>query len=267
MLPRIGITTQVIRKAKWYKQIKTLGFDTIEINRYNSNLPFDLFFLEKVKQYTHGCELSIHSSTKGVFQTQPSFTEANLTILLAEIDLCTKLGAGHLVFHLSDDLLSKDNKNRLQEVVDYAVYHNIRMMFEPNSYMVARHSYDVLESFPQIGYVLDMSHLNCGLGRGTLGCDLDDFIRNVRHRVDYLHVSNNWGSRDDHNALHQGTLNWHYVLGCLDMSRIDKLIIEVRSMDMVKPTFSTLLTYFQRKYPQNNIHNAPRTERHDDPTR
>jgi hypothetical protein len=50
--PKIGVTTQVIRQAKWYKFIDELGFKAIEINRLNSKLHFNLFFLEKVKRYT-----------------------------------------------------------------------------------------------------------------------------------------------------------------------------------------------------------------------
>ena len=73
-----------------------------EINRHNSTLPLDLYFLEKVKVYTQGYDLSVHSSAKGVFQSRTSFTEANLAVLLAEVDVCATLGARQLVFHLCD---------------------------------------------------------------------------------------------------------------------------------------------------------------------
>lgn len=243
MLPKIGITTHIIRKAKWYKYFQSLGFDAIEINRQNSKLYFNLYFLEKVKRYTEGYDLSIHSGTKGIFQPYRHFTEANLAILTAEIDTCSMLGAGQLVFHLRDGILSPDEKKRLQEVITYAEDLDIRMMYESNSTMVARDVYDVLNSFDDMGYVLDLGHLNNGAGCGRLGCGIDEFIRNVRHRIEYIHASNNCGTRDEHECLSKGTLDWRHVLDSIDLSQVKKIIIEVRDIEMVESSHNDLTQY------------------------
>ena len=243
MLPKIGITTHIIRKAKWYKYLQALGFKTIEINRQNSKLYFNLYFLEKVKRYIDSYDLSIHSGTKGIFQPNKHFTEANIAVVTAEIDACAMLGAKQLVFHLNDGTLSGEEKRRLEELVTYAKGLDIRMMYESNSTMVARDVYDILGSFTDIGYVLDLGHLNNGVGTGRLGCEIDEFIGNIQNRVEYIHASNNCGTRDEHETLANGTLNWRHVLDMLDLSRVKKIIIEVRNLDMVESTFDDLTHY------------------------
>lgn len=250
-IPKIGITTHIIRQSKWYKHFQSLGFDTLEINRQMSKLYLDLYFCEKIKHYTKNVDLSIHSGTKGVFQPNSHFTKANLAVLTAEVELCAILGARQLVFHLSDGLLSADEKKQLAEVIAYAKRLDIRMMYESNSVMIARDAYEVLNSFPDLGYVLDLGHLNNGFGRGRLGCKIDEFIRNIRERIEYIHASNNCGTRDEHEALSKGTLNWRFVLDMIDLSKVEKIIIEVRDIDMVECSYNDLSRYLGSKTVDN----------------
>ena len=243
--PTIGITTQIIRQAKWYKHIGELGFNTIEINRQNSKLHFNLFFLEKVKKYTHGFNLSVHSGTAGIFQPIESFTKANLAILQAEVEVCAFLGARQFVFHLNDGIISADNKKRLKDVLSYAADLGVEMLYESNSALVADYAYDILGTFPELGYVLDLGHLNNGHGSGKLGCAMDDFVRQVRNRVVYIHASNNSGQKDEHHGLEDGTLNWRRILDMLDISKIIKIIIEVRHAHMVEKSTAALMSYLE----------------------
>ncbi len=243
MAPVIGITTQTIRRAKWYKQVRDLGFQAIEINRRNSKLHLNLYFLEKVKRYVEGLDLSLHTGTSGIFQTHESFTQANLAILAAEVGVCRVLGAEQLILHLNDGFLSPENKRRLREVFCYAWDSGVDVLYESNSILVADYAYDVLESFPELGYVLDLGHLNTGRGTGRLGCDMEEFIRQVRERTVYVHASNNSGQCDEHCGLENGTLDWRRVLDMLDLSKIKKIIIEVRYMEMVDNSRKELRRY------------------------
>lgn len=245
MIPAIGITTQIIRQAKWYKYVNELGFNTVEINRQNSKLHFNLFFLEKVKRYMKGFDLSLHSGTAGIFQPHENFTKTNLSTLTAEVDVCSFLGARQFVFHLNDGFISLHNKKRLKEVLSYAADSGVEMLYESNSTLVADYAYDVLESFPDLGYVLDLGHLNNGYGGGKLGCALDDFIEQVKARVVYVHASNNYGHRDEHNGLENGTLDWRHVLDMLDLAKIAKIIIEVRHEHMIEESAVALIRYLE----------------------
>ena len=253
MTPLIGITTQIIRRAKWYKNVEELGFDAVEINRQNSKLHFNLFFLEKVKNYMEGYDLSLHSGTAGIFQPVENFTRANLAVLFAEVDVCRFLGARQLVFHLNNGVLSNENKKRLEWAISYAADQGVQMLYESNSALVARYAYDILESFPELGYVLDLGHLNNGYGNGRLGCEIDAFIHNVRERVVYIHASNNSGKRDEHTGLEEGTLDWRRVLDMLDLSRIQKIILEVRSVEMVEDSRMALIRYLEGDIPRYHV--------------
>jgi sugar phosphate isomerase/epimerase len=243
MTPAVGITTQIIRRVKWYKYIRELGFDAVEINRRDSKLHFNLYFLEKVKRYMEGLDLSVHSGTAGIFQPYESFTRANLATLQAEVDVCRFLGARQFVFHLNDGIFSSQEKSLLREVISYGTDLGVEMLYESNSTLVAADAFDVLETFPAIGYVLDLGHLNNGYGRGRLGCEIDEFIRQVKTRVVYVHASNNSGEGDEHIGLEDGILDWRHVLDMLDFSKISKIILEVRSLEMVKDSRRALRQY------------------------
>ncbi len=248
MTPKLGITTQIIQTVKWYKEVDHLGFKAIEINRRNSKLHFSPYFLEKVKRYLDGYDLSLHSGASGIFQTTESFTQANLAVLTAEIDVCSILGAEEFVFHLNDGILSPENKKRLGEVIAYAGERGVQVLYESNSVLVTEDAFDILETFPEIGYVLDLGHLNNGYGCGKLGCEISDFIGKIKDRVVYVHASNNSGLHDEHKGLEDGTLDWRGVLDLLDMSRIGKIILEVRDVSMVEPSRRALSDYLQARH-------------------
>ncbi len=251
MIPKIGITTQIIHESKWYKYLNSLGYKTVEINRRNSKLYFDLYFLEKMKRYIRGYDLSIHSGTRGLFHSNASFTNADLAVLTAELDMCSILGIEQFVFHLNCEMLTLENKKRLEDVINYAADLNIMMMYESDSHFTAHDTYDVLESFNDLGYVLDIGHLNNSSGKRLLGCEMDDFIRNVKNRVVYIHASNNCGTKDDHFGLESGTLDWEHALDLLDLSKVIKIIIEVRNINMVKNSFRYLDHYIMDRFMLN----------------
>jgi sugar phosphate isomerase/epimerase len=254
MPPVVGITSQVIRQAKWYKYIGELGFDAIEINRQNSKLHFNAYFLEKVKKYVDGFDLSIHSGTAGIFQSAETFTNANLAILFAEIEVCRFLGARQFVFHLNEGFLTAGEKRQLKQVVSYAMDSGVDMLYESNSILKSDYAYDILESFPDLGYVLDLGHLNAGDGCGKLGCEIDEFVSQVKDRTVYVHASNNSGLRDEHSGLEYGTLDWRGVMDMLDLTLIQKIIIEVRYLDMVEETRAELLGYLEGDFLAQNYY-------------
>ncbi len=248
MMSKIGITTQIIKDSKWYKRLDKLGFKTVEINRLNSKLYFEQYFLEKVKRYTRGYDLSIHSGTKGIFHSNRNFTNADMAVLRAELDICEIIGARELVFHLNNKLLIDENVNKLRDAIDYAKSINVRMLYESDSHLVAHDAYQSLEKFPDIGYAFDLGHFNNGRGKGILGCDVDEFVKNVRNHVEYVHASNNCGTMDEHNSLEDGTLDWRHVLDMLDLSRVVKIIIKVKHMDMVESSYRDLEQYMMSRF-------------------
>jgi len=245
--PKIGVSTQVIHRSKWYKNVDNLGVDTLEINRRNSKLYFNQYFLEKVRRYLEGFHLSLHSATTGIFQDLESFTRAELETLMAEVDICRFIGARELVFHLDKERLSRSTKDRLKRVLSYAKSQEVEMLYESDNPIVADTVHDILYAFPEIGYVLDLGHLNNGVGRDVLGCETDAFLALVKERTVYIHAHNNDGSTDEHRGLDHGTFDWRHALDSLDLSRIRKVIIEVSSPTYIEETRKALDDYF--RYP------------------
>jgi sugar phosphate isomerase/epimerase len=70
----------------------------------------------------------------------------------------------------------------------------------------------------------------------------------VKNRVVYVHASGNSGRGDEHLGLGDGTLDWRHVLDMLDLSRILKIIIEVRSLGMVEDSRRDLTEYLDREF-------------------
>jgi sugar phosphate isomerase/epimerase len=243
----IGATSQVIRSSKWYKSAHQLGFEALEINRRDSKLHLNTFFLEKIKHYLRGLEVSLHSATTGIFQELESFSYAELATLQAEIDICRILGASELVFHINANRLDARQSRKLRTIIDYAHDNGVFPIYESNAGMNAKQVYKVLDLFPDIGYALDLGHLNNGWGRNLLGCSVDAFIDSVRKRVVYIHANNNDGIGDQHLGLDDGSLDWRAVLDQLDTDRIRKIIIEVCSTDYLDASRQALGHYLEKR--------------------
>jgi sugar phosphate isomerase/epimerase len=245
--PLIGATSQVIRSSKWYKSAPQLGLDALEINRRDSKLHLNTFFLEKVKRYLEGMEISLHSATTGLFQELESFSHAELATLQAEVDICRFLGAKELIFHINVNRLDARNGRRLKPVIDYAHDKGILPVFESNAGLNARQVWRVLDLFPDIGYALDLGHLNNGWGRNLLGCSVETFIKRTKHRTVYIHANNNDGIGDQHLGLDNGSLDWRAVLDLLEADRIRKIIIEVCSLDYLDASRRALDLYLANR--------------------
>lgn len=245
--PVIGVTTQVIRSSKWYKSATQLGFKSIEVNRRDSKLHLNTFFLEKVKRYLRGLEISLHSATTGIFQELESFSRAELSTLQAEVDVCRILGAGELVFHVNANRLDARQSRKLRPIIDYAHNNGIVPIYESNAGMNAKQVHKVLDLFPNIGYALDLGHLNNGWGRNLLGCAVDAFLDSIKHRIVYIHANNNDGIGDQHLGLDNGTLDWRAVLDRLETDHIRKIIIEVCSADYLDASRRALGLYLKKR--------------------
>jgi sugar phosphate isomerase/epimerase len=246
--PVIGVTSQVIRSSKWYKSATQLGFNAIEINRRDSKLHMNTFFLEKIKRYLRGLEVSLHSATTGIFQEMENFSRAELATLYAEVDICRILGAGELIFHINANRLTTRQGRALRPVIDYAHDNGIFPIYESNAGINAKQVFKTLDLFPDVGYALDLGHLNNGLGRNLLGCTVDAFIETIKHRIAYIHANNNDGIGDQHLGLDDGTLDWRTVLDRLEIDRIRKIIVEVCSVDYIDASRRALRSYLEKRF-------------------
>ena len=246
-IPVIGVTSQIIRTSKWYKAITPLGFEAVEINRRNSKLYMSTFYLEKIKRYLQGLRISLHSATTGIFQALESFSSAELAVLRAEVDIARILDAGELIFHINANRLDHSNGERLRPVIDYALHCGVLPVYESDAGLNAKQVLRVLDMFPDVGYALDLGHLNNGWGRNLLGCTVEAFVKKVNHRVVYIHANNNDGIKDQHYGLDQGCLDWRSVLDLFDLRQIRKIIIEVCAEEFLDSSRRELIRYLQKR--------------------
>ena len=247
MAPKIGITTKPFNPKNWYKEIGESGFKVLEIGKRTAKFYLDPEWINKLKPYLEGFDLSLHSGTIKVFTENPQFTITELNMLKSEVLICEMIGAKELIFHLKHDKLTEDEISRLREVIDFAKEHNIEMIYESNGIIVADVVYDFLERFPDVNYNLDLGHMNNGYGRGMLGCEIDEFINKIKDRVVYIHAHNNSGKKDEYKALRDGTLDWKHVLSLLNLSIVKKIMIEIADFDDIIKTKTDLKEYFNPK--------------------
>jgi len=247
MIPKIGITTSTFNQKKWYKEITNSEFKVIEIGGRGVRIYLDPEWIEKIKPKLKNVDLSFHSGTVKIFTDNPQFTITEFNMLKSEILICEMIGAKELIFHLKHDKLTEKEESQLKEIIDFSKNHNVEMIYESNGIIVADVALDFLKRFPDVNYNLDFGHLNNGYGRGMLGCELDEFIKRIKNRVVYVHAHNNSGKKDEHIALRDGTLDWKHVLDLLDLSKIKKIIMEVRTIEDIKKTKEDLESYFNPK--------------------
>lgn len=251
MKPKIGITTKAFDQKRWYEQLQDSGYSVIEIGRRSARIYLDPEEITKILPHLEGIDLSMHSATCKVFTDNAQFTRTELEILKSEVLICNIIKAKELIFHLKHDKLSESEAYQLRKIIDFAQSHDVEMIFESNGILVAEVALNFLQRFPDVNYNLDLGHLNNGLGRGMLGMELDEFIRKIKDRTVYVHAHNNSGKKDEHKALPDGTLNWRHVLDLLDMKKIRKIIMEVKTEEDIKKSKTELDRYFNSK---NNSH-------------
>jgi sugar phosphate isomerase/epimerase len=88
-------------------------------------------------------------------------------------------------------------------------------MFSPGGWLTTADEFaPVLSAFPQLGITLDIGHAHI---RGGSDCACA-FLRRYPDRIRHLHLSDNWGRRDDHLPLGTGTV------------RIEAVLVELRRL-------------------------------------
>ena len=241
MFPKIGLRTANI----FYEGKDKVDFEVLEITTKDPKLTFNIKKVLNIKEFLKGKDLSMHTQTSRIFSCNnykiPSFNEAELDVLKAELIVSKILGIKEFIFHL------KQEKEKLKEIFDFAKKNKVEMIYESNQKFYSETCLDVLDSFPKLRYNLDLGHLNTAIGNKTLGMNLNEFIDKIKSRVVYVHAHNNDGINDEHKSLEKGTLDWKPILDRLDLSKIHKIIMEVRTTEDILNTQKLLEDYLRNK--------------------
>lgn len=245
-LPKIGL------------RVKSLGtiielrdkIDAFELNDVKE-INFNIVKILKAKEILDDLDLSWHSQTSRTFSCIekgiPEFSPAEIHFLRAEIIVAKILGVKQFIFHLRQSRLDDHEKKILKSVVDFAKSQGIDMLYESNNQFIADTTLDFLESFPDVGYNLDIGHLNTAMHHNTLGMSMNNFLDKVKDRIVFIHAHNNNGERDDHYGLKNGNLDWEKVLDLIDMTHVKKIVMEIMDPDEAKESFEILKKYLKKR--------------------
>jgi sugar phosphate isomerase/epimerase len=78
-----------------------------------------------------------------------------------------------------------------------------RAYVEPDDFV------EIMQRFPDLKLTLDTGHANIGKKNGHR---ILEFIEKFGHRIGHLHISDNFGQRDDHIPLGSGTIDFEKVV-------------------------------------------------------
>jgi len=245
--PKIGLKAD----PTYFDWHKDLGYQVLEIGSKDPSLKLNIIKILDSKRVLEGKELSMHTQTSRVFSCKghgvPEFSYAEIKMLEVEIILCKILGIKELIFHLKVEKLNEEEAKILKKLFSFAKKNGVEMLFESNSKFIGENTLDVLRIFPKLRYNLDLGHLNVGIGTGDLGMEVDDFLDKVKSRVVYIHAHGNNGLKDEHKGLDEGTLDWKHVLDRLDLSKVRKIIMEIRTPEAVARAKKLLEDYLENR--------------------
>lgn len=151
-----------------------------------------------------------------------SIRQASVQEIVNSLDVAAELGARKVVLHpghigglgsyVIETALAHAN-NSLAVIIDRAqklglcvclenMFPRCRAFVEPDDFV------DILKRFPDLKLTLDTGHANIGAkgGRRIL-----EFIEKFGHRIGHLHVSDNFGERDDHILLGSGAIDFKKI--------------------------------------------------------
>jgi sugar phosphate isomerase/epimerase len=155
-----------------------------------------------------------------------SIREASLLEMFNSLEVAAELGSRKVVLHpghigglgiyVRETALAHAN-NSLVAIIDRAqtlglcvclenMFPRCRAFFEPADFV------DILQRFPDLRLTLDTGHANID---NPSGRRILEFIEKFGHRIGHLHVSDNFGERDDHIPLGAGTIDFLKIVKAL----------------------------------------------------
>ncbi len=161
-----------------------------------------------------------------------SIREASLSEMFNSLEVAAELGAQKVVLHpghigglgiyVKETALAHAN-NSLAAIINHAqtlgiclclenMFPKCRAFVEPADFV------EILQQYPDLKLTLDTGHANIGNpgGRRIL-----EFIEKFGHRIGHLHVSDNFGERDDHIPLGAGNIDFLKIVKALKQCGYD----------------------------------------------
>jgi sugar phosphate isomerase/epimerase len=172
-----------------------------------------------------------------------SIREASLLEMFNSLEVAAELGSRKVVLHpghigglgiyVKETALAHAN-NSLAAIIDHAqtlglcvclenMFPKCGAFVEPGDFV------EILQRFPDLELTLDTGHANIGAPAGRR---ILEFIVKFGHRIGHLHISDNFGERDDHIPLGAGKIDFLKIVKALKQCEYDETAtLEIFSED------------------------------------
>ena len=213
------------------EDIASLGFDYIELTmdppraHYTSIRQQEDLILGFLKSHSMNviCHLPTFVSTADLTD---SIRDASMQEMFNSLEVAAEIGSLKVVLHpghigglgvyVQETALAYANDS-LAAIIGRAEKLGLCVCLENmfprcQAYVKPADFIEILQRFPKLKLTLDTGHANIG-NRG--GRRILDFIKQFGQRIGHLHVSDNFGERDDHVSLGTGTIDFSKVAKAL----------------------------------------------------
>ena len=217
--------------------IAALGFDYLELTMDPPQAHYTT-----IRQQMSSILTALRSQSMNIICHLPTFVstadltdsirDASLLEMFNSLEVAAELGSRKVVLHpghigglgiyVKETALAHAN-NSLAAIIDRAqtlglcvclenMFPKCRAFFEPSDFV------EILQRFPDLKLTLDTGHANINSpgGRRIL-----EFIEKFGHRIGHLHVSDNFGERDDHIPLGTGKIDFSKIVKALKQCGYD----------------------------------------------
>ena len=217
--------------------IAALGFDYLELTMDPPEAHYST-----IRQQMDSILGSLASRTMNIICHLPTFVsiadltdsirEASLSEMFNSLEVAAELRSQKVVLHpghigglgiyVKETAMAHAN-NSLAAIIDRAqglglcvclenMFPRCRAFVEPADFV------EILQRFPELKLTLDTGHANIGNSGGRR---MLEFIEKFGHRIGHLHVSDNFGERDDHLPLGAGKIDFFKIVRALKQCGYD----------------------------------------------
>lgn len=242
MPPKIGVKTWNLKKFKMLNH-----FEVVEIFGGDLLIVKDISGLKKIKRLLVGKKILLHSKEMQFSKKGGKENSLLLNILKKEILICKKLNIKYLIVHLRSTALIREEIKMFNKVLKFAGDRGITIIYEMNNRIFCLENIERnIKLFPKMMFNLDIGHLNLYRKKYS-DKKILLFLDKIKDKIKILHIHNNFGEKDEHNSVENGTLNWKSVLNRISLEN-KVIIIECKKKEDILETKNQLTKYIKTQY-------------------
>jgi len=248
------------------KEFAALGFDYLELTMDPPRAHY-----ATIRQQMNSILKALDSHTMKVVCHLPTFVSigdltdsiraASLQEMFHSLEVAVELGSRKVVLHpghigglgvyVKDFALGRINESlasiilRAQELGLCVCLEN--MFPRSRAYVEPADFVEIMQQFPDLKLTLDTGHASLG---NTGGRRILEFIERFGQRIGHLHISDNFGERDDHMPLGAGLIDFAKIVQALkNCGYDDTATLEIFSEDRRELVYSReyLIKMFKNK--------------------